>query len=142
MRTILTALAMIVSLTACAAGDVPSAPSLAGTEWVLKAMPGWVMAKAPQIPTLHFQSDGQVGGRGGCNSWGGSYELKGTSVRFGQMRTTLMACAYGMDVEGRFHEMLRQARTLTVNGDTLTLGNGDGELATFFRASTAVPPQR
>jgi heat shock protein HslJ len=77
-----------------------------------------------------------------ANSWGGTYSLNGTSVRFGQMHSTMMACAYGMDVEARFHDMLRQARTLIVVGETLTLGAEDGtELATFFRASTAVPPR-
>lgn len=132
---------LAIFLTACTVGNAPASPSLAGTQWVLKTMPGWEMAKAPQIPTMHFQSDTQVGGRGGCNSWGGSYELNGTSVRFGQMRSTMMACSYGMDVERQFHDMLRQARTLTVAGNTLTLGGEDGhELATFFRASTAVPP--
>ncbi|NOT39738.1 MAG: META domain-containing protein [Alphaproteobacteria bacterium] len=140
MKPLLTLLAALI-LASCTAGNAPAAPPLAGSQWVLKAMSGWEMGKAPQVPTLNFQSDTQVGGRGGCNSWGGSYELKGTSVRFGQMRSTLMACAYGMDVETRFHEMLREVRTLTVAGDTLTLGgDGGGELATFFRASAAVPP--
>jgi heat shock protein HslJ len=139
MRLLPLLLALV--LTACTAGNAPASPTLAGSEWVLKSMPGWEMQQAPQIPTLHFQSDAQVGGRSGCNTWGGGYELKGTSIRFGQMRSTLMACAYGMDVETRFHDLLKRARTLSVDGDTLTLADETGTtLATFFRASKAVPP--
>jgi putative lipoprotein len=128
-------------LAACSADIAPAGSQLANTEWVLKSMPGWEMQQAPQIPTLHFQSGTQVGGRSGCNTWGGSYELKGDKISFGQMRTTLMACAYGMDVETRFHAMLKRARTLAVAGETLTLGDDTGAtIATFFRASRAVPP--
>jgi heat shock protein HslJ len=142
MKTILTILSLVLLLTACAANDAPAPVGLAGTQWVLKAMPGWEMAKAPQVPTLSFQSDTSVGGRSGCNSWGGGYEIKGNTIRFGHMRVTMMACAYGMDAEQRYLQMIEQTRAFAVNGDTLILSDEHGtEHARFFRASTATPPK-
>lgn len=139
IRTFL-ALAITFAFAACAPGSV-AGPKLAGTQWWLKEMPGWEMSKAPQLPTLFFHSDTQVGGRSGCNTWGGSYELNGDRLRFSEMRATLMACAYGMDVERQFHKMLEQVRRVRIEGETLILANDAGaDLARFTRASTAVPP--
>lgn len=81
---------------------------------------------------IHFRSDTEVGGFGGCNTWGGSYQLTGDTIRFGQMHTTLMACEKGMDVEGRFHAMLKQVRTVATTGGTLVFkGEASAELARF-----------
>jgi heat shock protein HslJ len=141
MKAILTLLALTVTLAACTPNDAPAGPSLAGTRWVLKAMPGWESAKAAQVPTLVFQSETQVGGRAGCNIWGGTYEHKGAKIRFSAMMMTEMACEYGMDVEQLYINALERTRAIGVDGDTLTLSDEmGGELARFFRASTAVPP--
>lgn len=129
-----------ILLAGCSAGDTPASPSLVGSTWILKAMPGWEMQQAPQIPMLEFRSASEVGGRAGCNTWGGTVELKGNRVSFSAVYMTEMACQFGMDVEQRYVEMLGRARTLTVAGDTLTLTDEAGaEIARFFRASKAVP---
>ncbi len=122
-------------LAACAANDAPASPSLVGTKWTLQSLTGVLIGDVRRSPTIHFQSDAQVGGHGGCNSWGGTYEIKGDTIRFGEMRSTLMACAEGMDVEGRFHAMLKQARTVAVAGGRLVFKSETGaELAQFVRA--------
>jgi putative lipoprotein len=140
MKALLTLFAFAVTLAACAP-DVPAAPPLAGTQWVLKAMPGWESAKAAQVPTLFFQSETQVGGRTGCNTWGGTYERQGTKIRFSAMMMTEMACQYGMDVEQLYMTALERTRAISVNGDTLVLSDEAGaDLARFFRASLAPPP--
>lgn len=139
IRIILT-LAVTFAFAACAPSGA-AGPKLSGTQWWLKEMPGWEMATAPQVPTLVFHSDKQAGGRSGCNTWGGGYELKGDRLRFGEMRATLMACAYGMEVERLYLNMLEQVRRVRIEGETLTLANDAGaDLARFTRASTAVPP--
>jgi heat shock protein HslJ len=123
-------------LTACAANDAPASPSLVGTTWMLQSLAAAPVGKTQRTPSIRFVSQTQVGGSGGCNSWGGSYALKGTTIKFGQMHSTLMACEHGMDIEGRFHEMLKQARTVTVGGDSLVLSNeGNNELARFSRGA-------
>ena len=133
--------ALALALVACTAGDTPGTPSLVGSNWILKSMPGWQMQQAAQIPMIEFRSATEAGGRAGCNIWGGTYELKGNRIRFSATYMTEMACQYGMDVEQRFIDMLAQARTLTVEGETLTLADETNtELARFFRASKAVPP--
>lgn len=138
--TRLATLLLALFLAACSAGDAPTSSSLAGSTWILKSMPGWQMQQAPQIPMLEFRSASEVGGRAGCNTWGGTVELKGNRVTFNAMYMTEMACEYGMDVEQRYIDTLGRARTLTVTGDTLTLADEAGaEIATFFRASKAVP---
>jgi heat shock protein HslJ len=140
MKTILTLLAFALTLAACTPFDAPT-PRLAGSQWVLKGMPGWEMAKAAQVPTLVFQSETQVGGRAGCNVWGGTYEHRGTRLRFTATMMTEMACEYGMEIEQLFIDVLGRTRGVSVVDDTLILSDeSGGELARFFRASTAVPP--
>ena len=141
MKAIPTLLALAIALAACTPNMTAAGPLLTGTQWVLKAMPGWDMAKAPQVPTLFFQSATQAGGRSGCNTWGGAYVYKGGNLRFSEMRVTAMACAYGMDVERLYLDALEHARGVTVVDGTLILvSEGGAELARFFPASTAVPP--
>lgn len=43
--------------------------------------------------TLAIAADGKVSGRGGCNGFGGSATLKGRTIRFSRMVSTMMACA-------------------------------------------------
>lgn len=141
MRTILILLAIAIALAACTPGNAPVGPSLAGTQWVLQAMPGWEMGKVAQVPTLVFQSETKVGGRAGCNSWGGAYEHRGAKIRFSEMMMTEMACEYGMDVEQLYVRALEKTRGINVTGNTLVLSDENGgELARFFRASPSVPP--
>lgn len=139
--TRLTTLLLALTLAACAAEDAPASQTLVGTSWILKSMPGWQMQQAPQLPMLEFRTPTEAGGRAGCNIWGGNYELKANRIRFSATYMTEMACAYGMDVEQRYLDMLSRARTLAVSGDTLTLTDEtNAEIASFFRASKAVPP--
>lgn len=129
-----------VILAACTANDAPASASLVGTKWTLESLAGAPVGDVRRAPTIHFRSDGQVGGHGGCNSWGGSYQLNGDAIRFGQMHTTLMACEQGMDVEGRFHAMLKHVRTVAATGDTLVFkGDAGIELATFVGDSENAP---
>ncbi len=133
MKIILT-LFLTVILAACTASDAPASPSLVGSNWTLETLAGAPLGDVRRAPTIHFRSDTEVGGYGGCNSWGGSYQLKGDTIQFGDMRSTLMACEQGMDVEGRFHAMLKQVRTIGVGGGTLVFKDAAGvELARFVR---------
>jgi putative lipoprotein len=125
-------------LTACTAADAPASPRLAGTAWTLSSLDG--VPLGPNIrraPTIHFRTETNVGGNGGCNTWGGTYELKGSTIKFGQMQTTLMACEGGTNVEGPFHDMLGRTRTVAASGTTLVFKDARGtEIALFTPRAT------
>lgn len=43
--------------------------------------------------TIAIAADGKVSGRGGCNGFGGNATLRGRTIRFSRMVSTMMACA-------------------------------------------------
>lgn len=73
-----------------------SGDSLANTEWRLISF-GALGAEMPVIEgstiTLGFDSEGQAGGTGGCNSYGAPYEVQDNALSFGEISRTMMACA-------------------------------------------------
>lgn len=92
--------------------------------WRLTELNGKPVSALARPPYLILRSeDARAGGLGGCNSFGGGYTLDAAASRisFGQMVSTQMACAQGMDVEQAFHEVLRAADNYFLNGDTLAL---------------------
>src|SRR4030065_2548249 len=42
--------------------------------------------------TMEFAEKGQIGGTGGCNSYGGEYEVQGKTLTIKVISSTLMAC--------------------------------------------------
>lgn len=78
--------------------------------------------------TLEFSADGKAGGAAGCNTYGGSYEVQGEQLLFGEMVSTLMACADQavMDQELLYLTALQSAGRFEVTGDTLKIWH-DGE---------------
>jgi heat shock protein HslJ len=131
-----------IALTLAACNNAPAGPPLTGTQWWLNTMPGYELGKAPQVPTIHFRTSTEAGGRAGCNTWGGTYKQSAGTIRFDPVYATEMACEYGMETEQLFLAALGKARRVNLSGETLTLADEAGaELASFTRASTAVPPQ-
>jgi heat shock protein HslJ len=123
----------IVLLAAGLLLAVPVAPAfahqdkLAGADWVLAGQTG------ARAPFLRFEG-GRVGGLGGCNRFGASYEIKGDSLSFSPIAATRMACESGMDTEQAFFDMLGKVKGLKLAGDRLELLDGQGKvLATFAR---------
>lgn len=66
------------------------------------------------------EQENRVVGHGGCNSFFGTYELKGTTIRFSGIGSTQMACP-NMEDEAAFFRVLQQADNYTMKGDTLSL---------------------
>ena len=101
---------------------------LAGADWVLSG------ASGSQAPYLRFEG-GRVGGLGGCNRFGGRYELKGEALSFSPLMSTRMACRPDiMKAEQGFFDMLGEVKEMKLAGDTLELMDGEGKvLATFSR---------
>jgi putative lipoprotein len=68
-----------------------AAPSPVGS-WRLASL-GGKYVPASITTSLEIAADGKVSGRGGCNGFGGNAMLKGRTIRFSRMVSTMMACA-------------------------------------------------
>lgn len=83
---------------------------------------------------------GQAGGSGGCNSYGGTYQVDGDSISFGEITRTERACLEEgvTEQEQRYFQALETASTYQVEGDQLriTYDAGSG-LLIFERALPA-----
>lgn len=101
---------------------------LAGGEWVLAGETG------KHAAFLRFDA-GRVAGSGGCNRFGGKYDLEGDRLGFSPLAATRMACPPDvMKKEQGFFDMLGKVRGLSFEGDRLELRDGAGQvLARFLR---------
>jgi heat shock protein HslJ len=102
LRITIITLILAVQLNACVDNSHAVLSELENTTWVLTTLNDDRPLDGAQL-TIQFK-DGQISGRAGCNSYGGSYQIKGDSIRFGSLFSTEMAC---MDPEG----IMEQERT-------------------------------
>jgi putative lipoprotein len=77
---------------------------------------------------------GQVAGSGGCNRFSGSCTVDGNALAFGNLASTRMACAGGMDQETAFLAALAKVRSWRISGDRLELLDAGGASLASFRA--------
>ncbi|HTN20363.1 MAG TPA: copper resistance protein NlpE N-terminal domain-containing protein [Pelobium sp.] len=65
--------------------------------------------------------DKRITGNGGCNGFGGTYELlPGNRIHFSQILHTMMACP-NLDAENELFKVLEKADNYSYNADTLSL---------------------
>jgi heat shock protein HslJ len=118
-----------------------SAPaSLVGTEWVLRDLAGAPALDAPQA-TLEFPEAGHAAGNGSCNRFTGSVEISGTSLKFGPLASTRMACMTPgvSDQEDLYLKALGAAtRYALENGDLLIYSDAVAKPLRFARVA---PPK-
>lgn len=109
--------------------------TLVGTSWLLTEING-AAPVGEQTPTLEFVEPGRVAGTGGCNRYFGGFSQDGTTVSFGQMGSTKMACPQDgvMEQEQAFLNLLSRITSFSLAGDTLTLTADDGATLVFTRA--------
>lgn len=75
--------------------------------------------KEPHV--IFKTAEDQVNGNGGCNGFGGKYELKSPNrIKVSNLISTQMACP-ALDVENNFTKALQAADNYYVKGDTLIL---------------------
>lgn len=116
---ILTAIFFIVS---CNPKVLPE-EKWSGTKWHLVLLGGkiWTARTDTQTPYLEFDTDKKtISGNGGCNSYGGNYELNDNRLTFTDIIHTEMACD-ALDTEVLFFEKLNDARTFNLKQDILQL---------------------
>ncbi len=115
----------------------PSVP-LEKTEWrLIRLGRATVKAndlhRAPQIaldPESHRAS-----GSGGCNRIMGGYELKGDTLTFARMASTMMACPDGMETEQKFLRALGQVKRWKIVKRQLELKDGSGKVVATFEVA-------
>lgn len=62
--------------------------------------------------------DNRVNGNGGCNGFGGTYELVPMNkIKFLQMMSTMMACIGGMEIETEMLKMFEEVDNYTLSPD-------------------------
>ena len=129
--------AIVVQGCAKAAPEGASpASSAVNIEWRLVAVagaPAGVGANG-QPATLRLDDMGQrASGYAGCNQFSGTYTLSGSSLSFGPLAMTRMACATGDELERRYTMALEQTTALKVTSKGLELRKGSVLLAKFTR---------
>jgi putative lipoprotein len=118
----------------------PEENSLAGSSWQLVSF-GPVGATTPVVRetpiTLEFGEDGQAGGHSGCNSYGGTYTVQNDSLEFGEITSTLIACADPSvtEQEQQYLQALDTASRFSIENDTLTIWyENEGSVLNFTRS--------
>jgi heat shock protein HslJ len=121
----LLATASLVLIVACsAAGGSSSGPaSLDGHTYLSTAIEGASLVPDTQV-RLSF-ADGNVSAQAGCNHLGGTYSIEGDRLRTSSMFMTEMGCDAPRQAQDEWLAALLSDVTFTLEGDTLTLIDGD-----------------
>jgi heat shock protein HslJ len=104
---------------------------LFGTRWVVEGLvSGGAVSSLPIGVTAALTfSDGRVDVEAGCNGGGGAVQVTDTTLVFGPIGLTKMACAPdAMAVEGTVTAVLSGAAGYTIEAGTLTLDAGGAGL--------------
>ncbi len=89
----------------------------------------------PNVDTSIKFDKGQVSGNVGCNSFGGSYEIKGDTVVFSPMVSTMMFCEATSSQEQAVLAVLSDGANLQIklSGNTLTMTSANGSSVVLAR---------
>jgi heat shock protein HslJ/uncharacterized membrane protein len=120
----------------------PAAVTLWGTAWRLESVAGADVLKGSQA-TLEFPSEGRASGNGSCNRFNGVVTVDSSTIQFGGLAATRMACAEAaMRQEDAYFAALRDALRYETDGQSLRIFSaGQAEPLRFVatQAPAAVP---
>jgi heat shock protein HslJ len=125
--------------------DTAAAPTanaqatIENTYWKLIELNGQPVAMAEnQNREQHMilqPSDSTVKGHGGCNGFGGNYELKpGDRIKFSKLISTMMACD-NTETENQYFKVLETADNYNLVNDTLVLNKARMAPLARFKAT-------
>lgn len=133
-------LAAAALLTACstaaAPSPSPSPASLDGHTYLSTAAQGVTLVPGTQIRLTFI--DGNLNAQAGCNSMGGIYTIDGDRITTTQMSMTEMGCEEPRTQQDEWLAAFLGAVTYTLEGDTLTLSNGQTQV-TLLDEEVATP---
>ena len=134
-------LAVLMGLSACAVkqvepvkavmSDAEIVSELAGRLWVAESILGLPVIDMSHTSMVFTESD-LVKGRGGCNSFSGTYAIKGGMITFGPIAATMRLCAAALDnQEMRFFQSLDEPLTVKFENGLLYLVPAEGKPSVF-----------
>ena len=98
------------------------AVDLPGTSWKLEDLGGTPALPGVEV-TLEFPEAGKTSGRASCNRFMGTVETSGSSIRFGPLAATKMACiddaANAQEI--RYLDALQKAERFAFEGSALLI---------------------
>jgi putative lipoprotein len=98
----------------------PLPPSLAGV-WVLEDIGGTGVIDNARA-TLEFRDASRAAGRGSCNQFSGPVTVADSTISFGPLASTRMACAEAvMNQENRYFKALGNAERYAIEGPSLLI---------------------
>jgi heat shock protein HslJ len=141
--SLITVITLVVLAAACADDDGPAGEdgTLEGVTWVLqRGSVDELLAGAPADARVDLSLEGgEASGTSGCNQYGGSYEVDGSTITFGPLRSTEMACEPAlMDLESAYLGALASVGEYELGPGRLEL-RGDG-VPLRFDAEAAPQP--
>ncbi len=100
---------------------------LEGTIWRLSTFA--ISPEPIQVPddvtiTAEFKT-AKVGGKGGCNQYGGDYIMDGNTLKISALFSTKMFCEKTMNWEIRYFQQLEKSQSYSTNGESLEINCGD-----------------
>jgi putative lipoprotein len=107
--------------------------ALFGVTWQATSIAAQPVPPGVEI-TLLVESDMRAGGVGGCNSYFSQAAVTSDSFSVSDLSRTQRSCGYDRNMlEQAYFEALRNARSWSVQGDTLTLLDASGKPTATFR---------
>lgn len=136
---------LIVVLLLIGAPLLVQAQALTGAEWRLVSLgPSGAETDVVQGTTVtaKFGEDGRVGGSTGCNSYGGTYQVRGETISFGRLISTKRACLdqNANEQERRFLAALEAANRFRLSADRLTIFADRGRTVLNFVSTSPSEP--
>jgi heat shock protein HslJ len=123
---------MFVTISCESTGKMSLQKQLLFHVWDLNTLNGKVLDMndfTTRLPFLVFDKNGMLSGSTGCNKISGNYELKKSELILTPGAMTRMACQG--NGESLFLDALNRIRNCKIEGDKLTLLNGETEIMTM-----------
>jgi heat shock protein HslJ len=126
MKTTTSLLIFVLALASCSNGEDTTATALPAGDWQL--VDG--IATPVDFPITMSIEGNQVSGRAACNSYGGTADVNGSRVFFGEMSQTEMACEQAaMEAEAGFMAALAVIDTFEATEGRLVFSGPGTSLA-------------
>jgi heat shock protein HslJ len=123
---------LAIQVSACVDSSQAVLSELESTTWVLNTLNNNRPIDGTKL-TIQFE-DGQISGSAGCNSYGGSYQIKGDAISFSPLFSTEMACMDPeaiMEQERTYLELLQSATRFELVDGVLTIFVGESPSLIF-----------
>lgn len=120
-----------------AGGNIPAVTGIEGIKWLVVEVSGAPVSPLAEEKQPHIMFDPaqkKVTGFAGCNNFFGSYELNGSSLKFGPVGSTRMSCPdLQLSLETEFLKALGKTRGWELRGNVLLILDDSDVLARFTK---------